>query len=72
MALGLTSCVSDATFRAYVIAHRQVYSVTRPQLERYIIEDATLDEAAKQTFTRLLVAEDEMITNGEKLIGLKQ
>ena len=69
--LTLASCAYDANFKAHVIAHRAAYNATRPELEHYINLDATLEEADKLSYKGRLDAEDLMITNAEKLLGLR-
>jgi hypothetical protein len=69
LVLTLSSCVSDANFRAYVYAHRLSYDVTSVHYKSFL---ADLPPADQATHLRRVEAENSMITKAEKLLGIKQ
>lgn len=69
--LALGSCNTDANFRSYVMAHRLSHDAMAPQYTSYIDHDTSLSDLDKLSFKRRVDAEDQMITEAEKLLGIK-
>ena len=73
--LGMFLCSCDsmnANFKAYVLAHDNLFTANEKQLGDYIQADPALDVNAKATFQRRLDAERKMIEDTKKTLGLKQ
>ena len=67
-----SACSYDANFRSYVVAHRLSHSAQAPHYTEYVNKDTTLSEQDKVTFKSRVQAEGDMITEAEKLLGLRQ
>jgi len=67
-----SACTYDANFRSYVMAHRLSHNAQAGQYKAYIEADTTLSPQDKETFKSRVEAENQMITEAEKLLGLKQ
>ncbi|MCB1712909.1 MAG: hypothetical protein KDH96_10640 [Candidatus Riesia sp.] len=72
MLLGMTSCVTDPNFVAYVRADRAEFEVTKRQLIDYIDLDTRTDLALRESYKRRLQAKDDSITAAEKYLGIVQ
>lgn len=68
----LASCTYDANFRSYVLAHRASHDAMAPHYMSYVEKDMDLSPQDKETFRRRAAAEDEMIIQAEKLLGLRK
>lgn len=66
------SCAADANFRSYVAAHRASYTVLSTHYKGYLEKDTSLSEQDKATHLRRVEEEGKMITEAEKLLGVKQ
>lgn len=71
-ALSLTSCACDANFRSYVAAHRLNYNLTRHHYVSLVNKDTSISEVDKGIHTRRIDAEEAMISDAEKLLGVKK
>jgi hypothetical protein len=65
-----SGCACDTNFRLYVKAHRLAYNVTAIHYSALVTADDGLSEAAKATHLRRVKAEEDMLTNAEKLLGI--
>jgi len=68
----LSGCCTDTNFKSYVMAHRLSYNANSLINDKLIQQNAAISEQDKATFKGKLDAEDAMITEAEKLLGLKK
>tara|TARA_R110002074_G_scaffold402324_1_gene607063 strand:+ start:133651 stop:133911 length:261 start_codon:yes stop_codon:yes gene_type:complete len=66
----LSGCTFDENFRSYVRAHRLAYNVTTPHYSALVTADTTLSDPDKALHLRRVKAEEDMISNAEKLLGI--
>ncbi len=67
-----SACTYDANFRSYVMAHRLSHNAQAPHYKGYVDADTTLSPQDKETFKARVTAEDQMISEAERLLGIKQ
>ena len=72
LTLGLTSCINvDPMFRGYVTAHRSMHEANKLFNQKLIVENPAISEMDKATLLRVLEAEELMISETEKTLGVK-
>jgi hypothetical protein len=68
----LASCQCDTNFKTYVAAHRLSYDANVLLNQKLIQQNPAISDQDKATFAGKLEAEAAMITEAEKLLGLKK
>jgi hypothetical protein len=73
LALALCSaCCTDTNFKTYVAAHRLSYNANQLINDKLIQQNPAISSEDKATFKGKLEAEDAMITEAEKFLGIKK
>jgi len=67
-----SGCCTDTNFKSYVMAHRLSYNANALINEKLIQQNPAISEQDKATFKGKIEAEEAMITEAEKLLGIKK
>lgn len=68
----LAGCQCDTNFKAYVAAHRLSYDANVLLNQKLIQQNPAISEQDKATFSAKVEAEGAMISDAEKLLGVKK
>lgn len=68
----LSGCCTDTNFKSYVMAHRLSYNANVLINDKLIQQNPAISDQDKATFKGKIEAEEAMIMEAEKLLGIKK